>query len=74
MRNIPFGKPMLGDEERNAVLDVMASGLLVHGPRVKAFEEEFAQFSGSPYCHAVSSCMAALHLGTFTSGSGRATR
>ena len=35
---IPFGKPMLGDEERSAVADVLAGTILTHGPRVKDFE------------------------------------
>jgi perosamine synthetase len=49
MSAIAFGKPMLGDEEKNAVMEVMQGSLLVHGPRVKAFEEAFANFTGSPH-------------------------
>ena len=32
-RNLPFGKPIIGEEERNAVMDVLAGPILVHGPR-----------------------------------------
>jgi perosamine synthetase len=30
---IPFGRPLLGEEERNAVMEVLAGPILVHGPR-----------------------------------------
>ena len=67
---IPFARPLLGTEERQAVLDVMDSGVLVHGPRLHAFEEAFAGFTGAPHCVAVSSCTAALHLTWFHLGIG----
>jgi perosamine synthetase len=59
---IPFGKPMLGDEERAAVADVLSGTILTHGPRVKQFEAAFAEFTGAPYAVATATCMAALHL------------
>ncbi len=54
---------MIGDEERDAVAEVMLSPQLVHGPRIAAFETEFAAMIG-PDAHAtsVSSCTAGLHL------------
>ena len=54
---------MVGEEERTAVLEVLASPQLVHGPRGHAFEEAFAAMLG-PGAHAtsVSSCTAGLHL------------
>ena len=63
MSDIPFGRPMIGEEERTAVLDVLASPQLVHGPRAYAFEVAFAAMLG-PGAHAttVSSCTAGLHL------------
>lgn len=67
---IPFARPMLGAEEKQAVLDAMDSGVLVHGPRLHAFEEAFAAFTGAPHCVAVSSCTAALHLAYFHLGIG----
>jgi dTDP-4-amino-4,6-dideoxygalactose transaminase len=59
---IPFGRPMIGDDERAAVADVLAGTTLTHGPRVKEFEAGFAQFTGAPYAIAAATCMAALHL------------
>ena len=50
MREIPFGRPMIGEEERNAVANVLASPQLVHGPVAKAFEVAFAK---SPRCERI---------------------
>jgi perosamine synthetase len=59
---IPFGKPIVGEEERAAVADVLAGTTLTHGPRVKDFEAAFADFTGAPHAIATASCMASLHL------------
>jgi len=67
-RVIPFGKPMIGEEEKNAVLEVLNGSILVHGPRVKEFEAAFAKFTGAPHAVSVSSCTAALHLAYFYLG------
>lgn len=71
MRDIPFGRPMIGQEERAAVLEVLESPQLVHGPRAHAFEEAFAAMLG-PGAHAttVSSCTAGLHLAYLHLGIG----
>lgn len=63
MRDIPFGRPWITDEDRRAVAAVLDGPILTHGPQGEAFEHEFASFLGSE-AHAVatSSCMAALHL------------
>jgi dTDP-4-amino-4,6-dideoxygalactose transaminase len=62
MRKIPFGKPLIGKEERKAVMDVLKCPTLVHGPRAKEFEQAFAKFAGAKFAISVSSCTAALHL------------
>jgi dTDP-4-amino-4,6-dideoxygalactose transaminase len=69
-RNIPFGKPWIGDEEKQAVLEVLSGDVLTHGPQSKAFEEEFAAYMGGGYCVSVSSGMAALHLSYLEMGVG----
>lgn len=61
-RTIPFGRPILGEEEKQAVLDVLDGPMLVHGPRAKAFEENFAQWCGTPSAVSLSSCTAGMHL------------
>ena len=69
--SIPFGRPWITADERQAVLDVLDSPILTHGPQCKAFEEEFAAFLGEgAYCVSVSSCTAALHLAYFYFGLG----
>src|SRR5665213_3359424 len=70
MNRIPFGTPMIGEEERNAVLDVLSGPILVHGPRATQFEADFAAFTGSPCAVSVSSCTAGMHLVWFSRGLG----
>ncbi len=68
MRKIPFGKPIIGKEEKQAVLDVLESPILVHGPKAKEFENSFAAFTSSQYAVSLSSCTAGLHLVYFNMG------
>jgi len=70
LRNIPFGKPIMGEPEQAAVLQVMAGGILVHGPKTEEFEQSFAAWTGAPHAVAVSSCTAGMHLVYFTLGIG----
>jgi len=67
---IPFGKPLLGDAERQAAADVLSGTTLTHGPRVKEFEASFAAFTEAPYAVATATCMASLHLAYLTLGIG----
>ena len=68
--NVPFGVPLIGEEERNAVSDVLAGPILVHGPKAVEFEEAFKEFTKAPYAVSVSSCTAGMHLIYFTLGIG----
>ena len=70
-REIPFGRPWITDEDRQAVLEVLQGHILTHGPETRGFEEDFAAYLGEDcYCVAVSSCTAALHLAYFQMGLG----
>lgn len=62
---LPFGKPIIGEEEKNAVWKVMESGVMAHGQNIENFESLFAEFTGAPHSVALSSCTAALHLAYF---------
>ena len=62
-RTIPFARPSITAQDREAVLAVLDSPILTHGPQGQAFEEEFGAFMGQgAHAVALSSCMAALHL------------
>jgi dTDP-4-amino-4,6-dideoxygalactose transaminase len=64
-RNKPylvFGSPLIGDDEIAAVVEALRSGWLGTGPRVNAFERDFAEYVDSAYAVAVNSCTAGLHL------------
>lgn len=67
---IPFGKPLIGKEEQDAVAEVLAGPILVHGPKANAFEEGFKNFTNAPYAISVSSCTAGMHLIYFSLGLG----
>jgi len=67
---IPIARPLIGDEEKAAVLAVLDSGQLAQGPRVREFEEQFARWCGARYAVAVSSGTAALHLALLAHGIG----
>ena len=59
---VPLARPVLGEEEEAAVVEVLRSGQLSLGPRVPAFEEAFAARLGIAHASAVSSGTAGLHL------------
>jgi perosamine synthetase len=59
---VPLARPVLGPEEEAAVIEVLRSGDLSLGPRVPAFESEFAEWVGASQASAVSSGTAGLHL------------
>jgi len=59
---IPIAKPLIGDEEINAVIEVLKSGMLAHGKEVEEFEKEFAQYLGVKHGIAVVNGTAALDV------------
>lgn len=67
---IPIARPLLGDEEAEAVRAVLASGQLAQGPRVEEFEAAFARLCGVREAVAVSSGTAALTVALLAYGVG----
>ncbi len=67
---IPIAKPMIGSVEIDSVAETMKSGGLAQGPRVQAFEEQFAGYIGVSHAVAVSSGTAALHVALLAQGIG----
>jgi dTDP-4-amino-4,6-dideoxygalactose transaminase len=60
--NISLSIPVVGEEEKSALREVIESGWLSMGAKVQAFENEFAVQHGQKSAVAVNSCTAALHL------------
>ena len=68
---IPPAKPIIGDEEREAVDRVLRSGMIAQGPEVAAFEQEFAEhFVQGRATVAVNSGTSGQHLGLLAAGVG----
>jgi dTDP-4-amino-4,6-dideoxygalactose transaminase len=68
---IQISRPMIGSDEEKAVLEVLRSGALAQGTRVKEFEEVFASYTGTRYAVATSSGTTALHTLLLALGIGK---
>jgi perosamine synthetase len=67
---IPLARPVLGEAEERAVVEVLRSGQLSLGPKLGEFERKFADYLGAPHACAVSSGTAGLHLALRAVGVG----
>jgi dTDP-4-amino-4,6-dideoxygalactose transaminase len=67
---IPVFDVRLDEDVVAAVADTLRSGWLTMGPRIQAFEAEFADHLGVKHAVAVNSCTAALHLAYLAAGIG----
>ncbi len=65
---ISIAAPDIGEDEKKAVDDVMDSGIIAAGPKVKEFEEKFAKYCDTKHGIAVSSGTAALHVALLANG------
>jgi perosamine synthetase len=70
MTEIPITRPHLTGEEGAAVASAVASGWVSQGPRVREFEEAFAERVGAAAAVATTSCTTALALALHVSGVG----
>ena len=68
--DVPFARPYLRGDEGDAVAQVIASGWVSQGPRVREFETAFAERVGAADAVAVSNCTTALQLALHVSGVG----
>lgn len=59
---ISYGRQHITDEDIQAVVDTLRSDYLTQGPRIPAFEQQFAEYLGVQYTCMVSNGTAALHL------------
>jgi dTDP-4-amino-4,6-dideoxygalactose transaminase len=67
---VPITRPALGPDEAAAVARVIASGWIMQGPEVAAFEQEFAAYVGAPSAVAVANGTVALELALRALGVG----
>ena len=61
-RTIPISLPVTGEEEWEALKEPLNTGWLTAGPKVRAFEDAFAERHQVKYAVAVTSATTALHL------------
>ena len=68
---LPFSLPDIGDEEIEAVSEVLRTGWVTTGPKTKEFEQSLQSFlGGDVFCMAVNSATAGLHLALEALGVG----
>ncbi|HIJ15038.1 MAG TPA: aminotransferase class I/II-fold pyridoxal phosphate-dependent enzyme, partial [Methanosphaera sp.] len=65
---INIAKPIITDEEIEAVTEVLKSGMLAQGPKVEEFQDAFAQYSEAKHAIATSSGTTALHTALVAAG------
>ena len=65
---IPYGRQSINQDDIEAVVDTLTSDFLTQGPKVKEFEEKFADYVGGKYAVAVSNATAGLHLSVLALG------
>lgn len=59
---IPIAKPYLDSSDAQNAYDTILTGWITQGPKVKEFEEKFAEYTGAKHAVALSNCTTALHL------------
>jgi perosamine synthetase len=63
---LPYGRQSIGEDDIQAVVDVLRSDWLTTGPKVEEFEDAFAAWVGAKHAVSFSSGTAALHGAAFT--------
>lgn len=70
LKQIPISLPVTGEDEWNAVKEPLLSGWLTSGPKVREFEQLFAERHQVKHALAVTSATTALHLACVALGIG----
>jgi len=63
---VPIGDFKLGEQEKAAINEVLDSGRISEGKKVKQFEDEWAEYVGTKYCVLTNSGTTALMAGLST--------
>lgn len=67
---LPFSPPSIGEAEIEEVVDTLRSEWITTGPKVKRFENAFADFIGTPSALALSSATEAMQVALAAMGIG----
>lgn len=67
---IRLAVPTIEEDDIQAVVEVLRSGFLVQGPKVKAFEDAWSAYVGVAHSIAVPNCTCALYLALLALGIG----
>lgn len=65
---IPYGHQYIGQDDIDAVVEVLKTDWLTQGPKVEEFEKKLAEYCGAKYAVVVSNGTAALHAAYFVAG------
>ena len=65
---ISIAVPVIEEEERRAVNEVIESGMLAQGPKVAELEKNWAEYCGVKHALAVNSGTAAIHCALYATG------
>jgi UDP-4-amino-4,6-dideoxy-N-acetyl-beta-L-altrosamine transaminase len=66
--NIPYGRQSIAQDDIDAVVETLKSDFLTQGPKVKEFEDKFAEYVGAKYAVAVNNATSGLHLAVLALG------
>jgi UDP-4-amino-4,6-dideoxy-N-acetyl-beta-L-altrosamine transaminase len=67
---IPYGRQDIDDADIAAVVAALTSATITQGPAVPRFEQSLMAATGAPFCSAMSSATAALHVACLALGLG----
>lgn len=62
MKNIPYGRQQIDQDDIDAVVETLQSDFLTQGPKIEEFEKAFAEYVDAKYAVAVSNATAGLHI------------
>jgi UDP-4-amino-4,6-dideoxy-N-acetyl-beta-L-altrosamine transaminase len=65
---IPYGSQWIDDQDIEAVTETLKSDYLTTGPKIKEFEDKFADYVDAKYAVAITNGTAALHAATYAAG------
>lgn len=68
IEHIPYSHQNIDDTDVELVVEVLKSGWITQGPKVKEFEEALCKYTGAKYAVVVSSGTAALHIACLAAG------